>query len=177
MLRTFSWLSVVLLMHTASVLCTCESVIFAAVLKQSDGQKFPHACSMCILICLCLFVFFWCVTTALWSSLSLSSPPPRATLCKSMRHWKIKNRKTKQNQWNMRKVSWLWSKVTQAIPQRAVRSALISANEHLEGLSYMFKAKKAGTLSLFTFYLSSDWEREHVLTLKEREGGGSDAPQ
>lgn len=102
-LRTFSWLSVVLLMHTASVLCTCESIIFAAVSKQSDGQMFLHACSTCILIC---SVFLACDYGAVVLHVAERSSP-RATLCKSMRHGEMKYRKMKQNQCNLRKVSWL----------------------------------------------------------------------
>lgn len=133
-LRTFSWLSVVLLMHTASMLYTHESVIFAAVSKQSDSQMFPHACSTCILNC---SVFVACDYDAVVLHVAEQSSP-RATLCKSMRHGEMKYRKTKQNQCNMRKVSWLWLKAAQAIPQITAKSSLIFADGHLEGISKDF---------------------------------------
>lgn len=113
-LRTFSWLSVVLLMHTASVLSIRESIIFAAVSKQSDGQKFPHTRSTWILICC---VFLACEYGAVVLHLAEQSSA-RASLCESMRNGEMKYRKTKQNQCNMRKVSWLSFRAAQAIPPK-----------------------------------------------------------
>lgn len=42
------------------------------------------------------------------------------------RYWEIKYRKRKQNQCNVRKVSWLWFKAAQAIPQLTVSSSLFN---------------------------------------------------
>lgn len=77
---------------------------FAAVFKWSTGQIFLHACCTCILIC-CVFLVRDYGAVVLYVAEQSS---PRATLCK--RDGEMKYRETKQNQCNMRKVSWLWFK-------------------------------------------------------------------